>query len=168
MRRGEAFALVLAAILAAPAVAIEWKWYASKDHDLAFLVPSDMKIAEKEAGDWAGIVGVSPDVVLAAYGKKNDDGKLAAIPESVCSLLSLATSAFKHVDSSNAHGLAYSTWYGEGKAHGRERAGIFVITAHNPAKKVSYAFYILSSLDKFARYRKDFETWYRNIHAHGG
>lgn len=154
-----AFLALSSIFLAAAALAADWKYYETKPYGFSMLVPTGVKIIEREwGGGWGGIAAREENVQFYGLAKLGTKERDSDIEQYALKTIGIPASAWTKIDEGrNVRGwerfFTFKANLGSKLYYGMYGVG----------SKGNYLLYLETTPNDYMTYKTDYDKWYESI-----
>ena len=154
-----AFLALSSILLAAAALAADWKYYETKPYGFSMLVPTGVKIIEREwGGGWGGIAAREENVQFYGLAKLGTKESNSDIEQYALKTIGIPASAWTKIDEGrNVRGwerfFTFKANLGSKLYYGMYGVG----------SKGNYLLYLETTPNDYMTYKTDYDKWYESI-----
>ena len=154
-----AFLALSSILLAAAALAADWKYYETKPYGFSMLVPTGVKIIEREwGGGWGGIAAREENVQFYGLAKLGTKESNSDIEQYALKTIGIPASAWTKIDEGrNVRGwerfFTFKANLGSKLYYGMYGVG----------SKGNYLLYLETTPNDYMIYKADYDKWYESI-----
>lgn len=151
-------AVGLSLLLASTARAEKWKEISNDKFGFRMLIPPEMKMVGKDAGDWGGLFGVVGPVKISVLARADAHPDEDAMKVFAASHVAIPFDKWKLINSTrNERGWTWARTYRAGVA---DRV-VFAILGHGP--KGAYLIYLSTTPANLKLFKLAYLKWYANV-----
>lgn len=150
---------LLVAAAATVASASDWRYYETKPYGFSMLVPTGVRLVEREwGGGWGGLSGRDGDVLLYAQAKLGVKESNEDIEQYALRTIGISANAWTKIDQGqNVRGFErYATF--KANLGSKLYYGMYGV-----GKKGNYLLYLETTPGDYLTYKNDYDKWYESI-----
>ncbi len=150
---------LLVAAAATVASASDWRYYETKPYGFSMLVPTGVRLVEREwGGGWGGFSGRDGDVLFYAQAKLGVKESNEDIEQYALRTIGISANAWTKIDQGqNVRGFErYATF--KANLGSKLYYGMYGV-----GKKGNYLLYLETTPGDYLAYKNDYDKWYESI-----